>query len=213
MINFTRYLTMTPTVRLNPHLAYNPINLVFYGNALLDNVVSILRQPAHNLWLPVYLPRPSWYEYPNRVKPTPELWCELDNSAVGGWKGPKPADRELFIGPDDTGIRMHILLYAPTDPYSPTSSALPNGTYDYWCVASIHRERWEAPASHAVDGWMEARMFAAQWFSRFADGPHSDVRSVIPVPVQNEGWYQGHWHDGDAALIQIGGQPGTILRP
>lgn len=171
-------------------IASDPVNLVFYGGGTASQVERYLRDSELSQWVPPI----AWRGL--GILPSMTLWAHLDNTANGGgplWKGP---DLEMSIGPYFDGPRMHIRLYE--SPNRDTSAAWDQPGFGQWSIAAVHLEHWSAPLTHVVHGWLEAQELVEAWF----DG-QPGVGRVYRQDIGNEGWYQGHWHHGEATYIEL----------
>lgn len=175
----------------------DPINLVFHGRAPAARIATYLQNLSYSPWNPAA----SWHPTGTWREPTSRLWAYLDDAASGGlarWKRP---DLELAIGPYVSSTRMHVRIFECERPdrFSDTDGPDP----EPWCIAGAHREHWSASITHLVHGWQEAQAFVTEWFAPLAGVDGSGVGVVDRRAIGNEGWYQGYWHDGTAAFIEL----------
>jgi hypothetical protein len=190
-------------VRFKGHLSKNrasksdPINLVFYGRASASRVASYLQDLALSCWNPAA----AWHPTGTLAEPTSRMWAYLDDTASGGealWKRP---DAELAIGPYFASTRMHIRIFECERPDRLPHASGPDP--DPWCIAGVHREHWSVTGTHIVHGWHEGQALVEAWFAPLANGAISGVGLVDRRAIGNEGWYQGHWHDGMATFVEL----------
>lgn len=205
MARYRSFITKVRTFDPRNALPYDPINLVFYGDAPFQRVASYLKDPKLNIWSPPVRQARSWNDTGTLLQPATPMWAHLDNRAAGaqGWHGWKLPDAQLAIGQYTSGMRMHIRIYGSNDPQRPNDPPPADPDLGIWCIAAVHREHWLPPFRHVIHGWDEARDFVEEWFARAAADPTSGVHTITNVAIGNEGWYQGSRYDGMAAFIQL----------